>query len=151
MLFLYHVTSSYLEGVPKVLAAFGYNRDGKKGKLQLVIGLLTGPDGIPAAVRVFEGNTPDRKTVPEQVRILAGSFGVKRVTLVGDRGMLKQAEINLLNQERFHYITAITKPQIRKLVPEGVFQMELFEEKLCEVEGLSKKKSKNWKLMLGSM
>jgi len=134
-LFLYDVTSSYLEGVQNVLAAFGYNRDGKKGKLQLVIGLLTGPDGTPVAVRVFEGNTADTHTVAEQVRILAGSFGVENVTLVGDRGMLKQTEINLLTEERFHYITAITKAQIKKLLREGVFQMELFEEKLGEVDG----------------
>jgi len=132
-LFLYDVTSSYLEGVQNILAAFGYNRDGKKGKMQLVIGLLTGPDGTPVAVRVFAGNTSDRKTVPEQIRILADSFGVKEVTLVGDRGMLKQAQIDQLNQEQFHYITAITKPQIEKLLSEGVFQMSLFEEKLAEV------------------
>jgi transposase len=86
------------------------------------------------AVRVFEGNTPDRQTVAEQVYTLADSFGVEGVTLVGDRGMLKQTEIDLLSEERFHYITAITKPQIKRLLREGVFQMELFEEKLCEVE-----------------
>ena len=132
-LFLYDVTSSYLEGVQNILAAFGYNRDGKKGKMQLVIGLLTGPEGAPVAVRVFAGNTSDKKTVPEQIRILADSFGVKEVTLVGDRGMLKQAQIDMLNQEQFHYITAITKPQIEKLLREGIFQMGLFEEKLAEV------------------
>ncbi len=132
-LFLYDVTSSYLEGVKNILAAFGYNRDGKEGKMQLVIGLLTGPEGAPVAVRVFAGNTPDKKTVPEQIRILAKSFEVKDVTLVGDRGMLKQTQIDLLNQEQFHYITAITKPQIEKLLREGVFQMGLFEEKLAEV------------------
>lgn len=64
-LFLYGVTSSYLEGVQNILAAFGYNRDGKRGKMQLVIGLLTGPEGAPVAVRVFAGNTADTKTVPE--------------------------------------------------------------------------------------
>jgi len=132
-LFLYDVTSSYLEGVQNILAAFGYNRDGKEGKMQLVIGLLTGPEGDPVAVRVFAGNTPDKKTVPAQIRILAEGFGVKEVTLVGDRGMLKQTQIDLLDQEQFHYITAITKPQIEKLLREGVFQMELFEEKLAEV------------------
>ncbi len=132
-LFLYDVTSSYLEGVHNILAAFGYNRDGKEGKMQLVIGLLTGPEGAPVAVRVFAGNTPDKKTVPEQIRILAESFGVREVTLVGDRGMLKQTQIDLLNLEQFHYITAITKPQIEKLLREGVFQMGLFEEKLAEV------------------
>jgi hypothetical protein len=132
-LFLYDVTSSYLEGVQNILAAFGYNRDGKEGKMQLVIGLLTGPDGTPVAVRVFEGNTPDTQTVAEQVGILANKFGVKSITLVGDRGMLKQTEINLLNEANYHYITAVTKPQIRKLLREGTFQMGMFEEKLCEV------------------
>ena len=132
-LFLYDVTSCYQEGVQNILAAFGYNRDGKDGKMQLVIGLLTGPEGAPAAVRVFAGNTSDTKTVPEQIRILAQSFGVKDVTLVGDRGMLKQTQIDLLNGEHFHYITAITKPQIEKLLRGGVFQMGLFEEKLAEV------------------
>ena len=132
-LFLYDVTSSYLEGVDNILAAFGYNRDGKEGKMQLVIGLLTGSEGAPVAVQVFAGNTSDKKTVPEQIRILAESFGVSGVTLVGDRGMLKQPQIDLLDQEQFHYITAITKPQVEKLLREGVFQMELFEEKLAEV------------------
>jgi transposase len=133
-LFLYDVTSSYLEGMQNNLAAFGYNRDGKKGKMQLVIGLLEGPDGTPLAVRVFEGNTTDTQTVAEQVSMLAKSFGVAGVTLVGDRGMIKQLEIKQLNAQFFHYITAITKPQIRKLLREGVFQMSLFEDKLCEID-----------------
>jgi transposase len=133
-LFLYDVTSSYLEGMQNILAAFGYNRDGKKGKMQLVIGLLEGPDGTPLAVRVFEGNTKDTKTVAEQVQILASGFGVSGVTLVGDRGMIKYPEIKRLNAQFFHYITAITKPQIRTLLREGVFQMGLFEDKLCEIE-----------------
>jgi transposase len=133
-LFLYDVTSSYLEGVKNILAAFGYNRDGKKGKMQLVIGLLTSTDGTPVAVRVFEGNTQDPKTIPEQVRTLAATFGVEEVTVVGDRGMIKQAEIDLINEKGFHYITAITKPQINKLINEGVFQMELFDEQICTVE-----------------
>ena len=133
-LFLYDVTSSYLEGIENELGDFGYNRDGKRGKMQLVIGLLTGPDGTPVAVRVFKGNTPDTGTIAEQVRILAGTFGVEKVTLVGDRGMLKQSGVALLNKEAFSYITAITKPQIRTLLREGVFQMELFDEKVCEVK-----------------
>lgn len=133
-LFLYDVTSSYLEGMQNILAAFGYNRDGKKSKMQLVIGLLEGPDGTPLAVRVFEGNTKDTKTVAEQIQILAKGFGVSGVTLVGDRGMIKYPEIKQLNARFFHYITAITKPQIRMLLREGVFQMSLFEDKLCEIE-----------------
>ena len=133
-LFLYDVTSSYLEGVKNILAAFGYNRDGKKGKMQLVIGLLTGAEGTPVAVRVFEGNTQDPKTISEQVHTLTSIFEVKEVTLVGDRGMIKQTEIDLLNDKGFYFISAITKPQIRKLISEGVLQMELFDEEICAVQ-----------------
>ncbi len=132
-LFLYDVTSSYLEGTCNELADWGYNRDKKKGKMQIVVGLLAGPDGLPVAVRVFEGNTNDTKTVSEQVRILAKSFGVKNVTLVGDRGMLKGPQIDALPED-FRYITAITKPQILKMLSEGVFQYSLFTEDVCEVE-----------------
>ena len=132
-LFLYDVTSSYLEGVNNVLAAFGYNRDGKKGKQQLVIGLLTGPEGAPVAVRVFAGNTSDPKTGAEQIRILAHGFGVSKVTLVGDRGMLKLPQLQALKEHEFHYITAITKAQIRQLLKTGAFQMHLFESELAEV------------------
>lgn len=131
-LFLYDVTSSYLEGVNNLLAAFGYNRDGKKGKQQLVIGLLTGPDGTPVAVRVFAGNTQDPQTVPEQIRTLSHRFGVKKITLVGDRGMLKQPQLDQLKD--FHYITAITKAQINKLLKQQVFQMSLFDEQVTEVQ-----------------
>jgi transposase len=132
-LFLYDVTSTYLEGTCNELANWGYNRDKKKGKKQIVVGLLTGPDGLPVAVRVFEGNTPDTKTVSEQVRILAESFGVKEVTLVGDRGMLKGPQIKSLPDD-FRYITAITKPQIQKMLSTGALQYELFAETVCEVE-----------------
>jgi len=133
-LFLYDVTSSYLEGCNNILAAFGYNRDGKKGKQQLVIGLLTGPDGTPVAVRVFAGNTADPKTVSEQIRTLAHNFGVSGVTLVGDRGMLKLPQLAALKEQEFHYITAITKSQIRYFLKTGAFQMALFDQELAEVE-----------------
>jgi transposase len=132
-LFLYDVTSSYLEGTKNEMAAFGYNRDRKKGKKQIVVGLLTGPDGLPVAVRVFKGNTNDTNTVSEQIRILAKNFGVKEITLVGDRGMLKGPQIDALPDD-FRYITAITKPQILNLLSEGIVQMELFSEQVCEVE-----------------
>jgi transposase len=131
-LFLYDVTSSYLEGVCNELADWGYGRDKKKGKLQIVVGLLAGPDGLPVAVRVFRGNTVDTKTVSEQVRILAENFGAKEVTLVGDRGMLKGPQIAQLPDD-FRYITAITKPQIRKMLEDRVFQYELFSDHICEV------------------
>jgi len=132
-LFLYDVTSSYLEGNQNEFADWGYNRDKKKGKKQIVVGLLTGPDGLPVAVRVFAGNTVDTKTVAEQVRILARNFDVKDVTLVGDRGMLKGPQVAALPDD-FRYVTAISKPQIRKKLNDKVFQYELFTEKISELE-----------------
>jgi len=132
-LFLYDVTSSYLEGVCNELADWGYCRDKKKGKMQIVVGMLAGPDGLPVAVRVFRGNTSDTQTVSEQIRILADNFGAKEVTLVGDRGMLKRPQIDSLPDD-FRYITAITKPQILKMLEDRIIQYELFTEHVCEVE-----------------
>jgi len=133
-LFLYDVTSSYFEGVKNELAAFGYNRDKKSGKMQVVIGLMTDEEGRPASVRVFEGNTKDNKTVAAQIRLLAKTFRVENVVFVGDRGMIKQAQISEVDEEKFNYITAITKPQIEKLIRTGTFQLELFADRICEVE-----------------
>jgi len=132
-LFLYDVTSSYLEGTHNALAAFGYNRDGKKGKLQIVIGLLCDEDGHPVSIEVFPGNTQDPQTVAAQVEKLKGRFGVQEITFVGDRGMIKSQQIADLAKQGFHYITAITKPQIEKLLRTGTFQLELFEQELAEV------------------
>ncbi len=132
-LFLYDVTSSYLEGTNNELGNWGYNRDKKRGKMQIVIGLLTDPKGDPVAVRVFEGNTTDPDTCLDQIKALAETFGVKEVTLVGDRGMIKSAQIKELNEQEFHYITAITKPQIETLIKTGVIQLDLFDEHLTEV------------------
>ncbi|MCP4985299.1 MAG: IS1634 family transposase, partial [Colwellia sp.] len=133
-LFLYDVTSSYLEGVENELGDWGYNRDGKKGKLQIVIGLLTDAEGVPVSVEVFKGNTNDTKTVLNQIKKLAKRFKVKEVTMVGDRGMIKSAQIENLKEENFNYITCITKPQIESLLKQKAIQIELFSEKLCEVE-----------------
>ena len=88
-LFLYDVTSSYLEGECNELGEFGYNRDGKKGKLQIVIGLLADAAGEPLAVRVFEGNRSDPTTVAEQIKIVKEQFRVEELVFVGDRGMVK--------------------------------------------------------------
>src|SRR5499433_3475135 len=132
-LFLYDVTSSYLEGTQNALAAFGYNRDGKKGKLQIVIGLLCDEEGHPVSIEVFPGNTQDPQTLAAQVAKLKGRFGVQEITFVGDRGMIKSQQIADLAQQGCHYITAITKPQIEKLLRTGTFQMELFEQELAEV------------------
>lgn len=133
-LYLYDVTSSYLEGACNALAAWGYNRDGKKGKPQIVIGLLCDQTGNALSIEVFPGNTNDTKTFGQQILKVAERFGGKAVTLVGDRGMIKGPQMKELNQTQFHYITAITKPQIEKLLQKKVMQMELFEERLAEVE-----------------
>ena len=132
-LFLYDVTSTYLEGVCNELGAFGYNRDGKKGKRQIVIGLLCNAEGVPLSVEVFAGNTADTATFAAQVRKAARRFGGGEVTFVGDRGMIKSRQIEDLHDHGMHYITAITKPQIEGLLSGGVIQMELFDQELAEV------------------
>src|SRR3989442_1712923 len=132
-LFLYDVTSSYLEGTHNALAAFGYNRDGKKGKMQLVIGLLCDEDGHPVSIEVFPGNTQDPRTFAAQLEKVKSRFGATAITFVGDRGMIKGQQIDDLVQHGFHYITAITKPQIEKLLRTGTFQMDLFDQELAEV------------------
>jgi len=132
-LFLYDVTSSYVEGTHNALAAFGDNRDGKKGKMQIVIGLLCDEDGHPVSIEVFPGNTPDPHTLAAQVAKLKARFGVHEITFVGDRGMIKSQQIEDLTKQGFHYITAITKPQIEKLLRTATFQLDLFEQELAEV------------------
>lgn len=131
-LFLYDVTSSYLEGDDNELAQYGYNRDKKKGKKQVVIGLLTDDEGCPIAVRVFEGNTQDPKTIASQIQILKNKFGIQEVTLVGDRGMIKGPQIDAL-PEGFTYITAITKPMMETLLQQKVIQISFLDEALHEV------------------
>jgi transposase len=131
---LYDVTSSYFEGECNDLAAYGYNRDGKRGKKQIVIGLLTADDGEPLAVRVFEGNTADPTTVAAQIELLKTRFGVTEVVLVGDRGMIKAKGKAALNAEGWRYITALTDAQVRTLLKQNVLQPDLFDRHLCEVE-----------------
>ena len=133
-LFLYDVTSSYLEGKSNQLGAFGYNRDKKKGKKQIVIGLLCNEEGVPLTIEVFKGNTQDPKTISNQIKKVVQRFGGKEVIFVGDRGMIKNKQIEEIKEEGFHYITAITKPQIEKLLSEKVLQMSLFDKELAEVE-----------------
>src|SRR2546422_4467343 len=138
-LFLYDVTSRYLEGTHNALAAFGYNRDGKKSKRQIVIGLLCDEDGHPVSIAVFPSNTHDPHTFAAQLTKVKARFGVTAITFVGDRGMIKGQHIEDLAQQGFHSITAITKPQIEKLLRQGTLHMDLFEQELAEVladEGL---------------
>jgi transposase len=131
-LFLYDVTSSYFEGDQNELAEYGYNRDGKKGKKQIVIGLLTDDEGYPVSCDVFRGNTKDPQTFKSQVDKVANRFGIKKVIFVGDRGMIKAAQISELADEDY-YITALTKPQIEKLLKKGVFQLQLFDKTIYEI------------------
>ena len=138
-LFLYDVTSSYLEGDHNALAAWGYNRDGKAGKKQIVIGLLCDCQGRPLSIEVFAGNTGDPKTFGAQIQKVVARFGGQGVTFVGDRGMIKGPQIAALGQEHFHYITAISKPQIETLLAQKVFPLELFDDPLAEVASLPDK------------
>ena len=133
-LLLYDVTSSYFEGLHNALGEYGYNRDGKRGKKQIVIGLLADDQGEPLAVRVFAGNRNDPTTVPDQIRIVKEQFGVEELVFVGDRGMVKSKGKQALGEAGLRYITALTDPQIRRRLSEGVLQLELFAEQVCEVE-----------------
>jgi len=134
-LVLYDVTSSYYEGRTCPLARFGHNRDRKKGKLIIVYGLLTDEAGRPVAVEVYPGNTGDPSTVPDQVEKLRKRFGLCRVVLVGDRGMLTQTQIDKLKDyPGLGWISALRSHAIRKLVNSGGLQMSLFDEKnLAEI------------------
>ena len=138
-LFLYDVTSSYLEGEHNELGEFGYNRDGKRGKQQIVIGLLADSGGEPLAVRVFAGNTADPSTVAAQIGILTRQFAVEDVIFVGDRGMVKSAGMKSLGDAGFRYITSLTDPQIRVLLANKTIQLELFAEQICEAEADGKR------------
>lgn len=133
-IFLYDVTSSYFEGTKNELAARGYDRDKKKGKMQVVAGLLTDGNGEPIAIRLFKGNTLDFKTVSDQIKLLAHEYSLERVTFVGDRGMLKSKQIEELLSEDFHYITAITKPQIETLLKANIIQIGMFDKEIKEIE-----------------
>src|SRR5215471_5716119 len=119
-LVLYDASSSWLEGRCCELARFGHSRDGKKGKLQIVYGLLCAADGCPVAVEVFEGNTADPMTLATQIDKLKERFGLSRVVLVGDRGMITSARIrNELKPAGLDWITALRAPQIRALLDTG--------------------------------
>jgi DDE family transposase len=134
-LVLYDVSSSWLEGRCCELARFGYSRDGKKGKLQIVYGLLCATDGCPVAVEVFEGSTADPMTLSTQIDKLKERFGLSRVVLVGDRGMITSARIrDELKPAGLDWITALRAPQIRALLDTGAFQLSLFDERdLAEI------------------
>jgi hypothetical protein len=141
---LFGLSSSWLEGTHCPLAARGYSRDGKKGTLQIEYGLLTDPEGRPVAVRVFEGNTGDPAAFTAIVKVLRGKFGLEKMVVVGDRGMITSARIKALNQpeddgapqpDPYGWITALRAPAIRKLMADdGPLQLSLFDEQdLAEI------------------
>src|SRR5438094_5190440 len=125
-LVLYDVSSSYLEGRCCPLAQFGYSRDGKRGKLQIVYGLLCAPEGCPVAIEVFAGSTADPATLTSQVTKLKERFALDHVVLVGDRGMLTQARISEdIKAAALDWITALRAPAIKALLEGGALQMSL--------------------------
>src|SRR6266702_1520983 len=140
---LFDLSSSWLEGSHCPLAARGYSRDGKKGTLQIEYGLLTDPDGRPAAVRVFPGNTGDPAAFTEIVKVVRDKFGLAKMVMVGDRGMITSARIRALNQledgtqrpDGYGWITALRAPAIKKLMAEdGPLQLSLFDQQdLAEI------------------
>ncbi len=131
--FLYDVTSVYFEGEDNELAAFGYNRDGKRGKQQMVAVLLTDGAGEPLAIQLYAGNTSDPPTFLDAVEQLKVRFGTEEIAVVGDRGMIKALGQAALGEANFRYVTALTDPQVRKLLQAGVLQLGLFEDQPAEV------------------
>ena len=129
------VSSSYYEGRTCPLMRFGYNRDRKRGKTQLVYAVLSAPGGCPVAVQAYPGNTADPNTVPDQVVKLKERFGLERVVLVGDRGLLTQVQIEHLKRHRgLGWVSALKSLQVRALVEQDALQLSLFDEQnLAEI------------------
>jgi hypothetical protein len=130
---LFDLSSSWLEGRHCPLAARGYSRDGKKGKLQIEYGLLTDPDGRPVAVRVFKGNTGDPTAFKQAVTAVRDTFGLRQMVMVGDRGMITNARIDALKElpveDGWAWLTCLRADQIRKLAADGgPVQMSLFDQ-----------------------
>ena len=130
VLVLYDVSSSYVEGTCCPLAKLGYSRDRKKGKLQIVYGLLCAADGCPIAVEVFDGNTADPNTLTTQIAKIKERFGLGQVVLVGDRGMITEARLTEeVKPAGLDWITALRAPAIRELLDAGAFQLDLFDDR----------------------
>jgi transposase len=128
-LVLYDVSSAAFEGRCCPLGKIGHARDGVKGRLQIVYGLLCSPAGVPIAIEVFEGNTGDPKTLAAQIKKLKDRFGLTRVCLIGDRGMITSARIrDELRPAELDWITALRAPQIKALVQANALQLSLFDQ-----------------------
>ena len=137
LLFLYDVTSSYLEGEQNEFGCYGYNRDKKKGKKQIVIGLLTDACGDPVSVQVFHGNTSDSNTFLDQVYKVCERFQVKHMTFAGDRGMIKGPQIETISKMegvQCHFVTAITKAQIATMLKKKQITIDQFSEQVSEIQ-----------------
>ena len=135
--YLYDLTSSYFEGTHNALAAYGHNRDGKRSKMQVCIGLLTAEDGFPLRIQAFAGNTSDSSTVVGQICSLKKELGVEQIVFVGDRGMriLYHMENDPeLSKENIHFISGLTHAQINSLIARGSIQLNLFDSRLAEVQ-----------------
>jgi len=131
---LYDLSSSYLEGRHCELAALGYARDGKRGKLQITYGLCCSPEGRPVSVRVHEGNTADPATLGDAVERVKDTFGIDRVVFVGDRGMITDARVQALKELGVGFITSLRAPQVQKLTVAPGYQLSLLDEHgLCEI------------------
>jgi hypothetical protein len=127
-LVLYDVSSSYFEGRSCELAKLGYSRDQKRGSLQIIYGLLCDKPGRPIAVEVFSGELHDDKTLPSQIEKLKSRFGLSRVVVVSDRGMVTKANLELLQNADAGWITALKAPQIQKLARQDELQLSLFDQ-----------------------
>ena len=127
---LYDLSSSYFEGATCPLAAFGHNRDGKKGKRQVNYGLLANSQGVPVAVSVFKGNIADPTTLLGQARRIQKTFAIRSFVIVGDRGMITQTQINALRgEDGVDWITALRPKAVQTLLADGALQMDLFDER----------------------
>lgn len=135
--YLYDITSTYFEGTQNALSAFGYNRDNKKGKMQINIGLITDSDGFPLKIEVFHGNINDHLTVLGQIKSIKEEFNTQQIIFVGDRGMKIRYNLEDLDEadrKGIHYITGLTQQEIEDLLKKDVIQLKLFSNDLAEVE-----------------
>src|SRR5271154_6143885 len=135
--YLYDTTSSYFEGKKNKLAAFGYNRDKKKGKRQVVYGMVTDEDGFPITIEAFRGNTVDTDAFSAQTVDIARRFKINKVAFVADRGAMKSeqiADLNAVKGATLYHVTTLTKSQILKLIKDKVLQLGLFDRDVHELE-----------------
>lgn len=131
-LFLYDITSSYLEGEKSEIGEYGYNRDKKRGKKQIVIGLTLDKEGYPIGVEVFKGNTADQKTIKGKVEEMREKYGIEKAILIGDRGMITEARMKDLEREGISFISCLTHKKMEELIKrsEGPIQSGLFDKEI---------------------